>query len=131
MRRFVLRAFVVVVAAVFFQSCILSRLVDRAFVGISAKRPLYTERYTTGLVLLPITFVIDVATFPLQLLLVAILGDDFVLGPDIEGLERRPVPNYAGVLRGNPQFQKLSEAAQQEAIFEFETLVSTGSIDRD
>src|SRR6478672_2102462 len=104
MRKVLLRTLVVGLVSVFFQSCILSRLTDRAFVGFTSKRPTYSDRKTTGLLLLPITFAIDVATFPLQLILLAIAGDDFILGRDMENSEMRPVPNYVENLEHNPRF---------------------------
>ena len=124
------RASVVGLLAVFAQSCILSRLTDRAFVGFTVKRPTYSDRKTTGLVLLPITFALDVATFPIQLILLAIAGDNFILGrDDSDESYSRKMPGYIVQLESNPAFQKLSAEQQQTAITEFETLVASGALD--
>jgi hypothetical protein len=129
MRKVLLRASVVGLVAVFSQSCILSRLTDRAFVGFTVKRPTYADRYTTGLVLLPIAFAIDVATFPLQLILLAIAGDEFIVGHDFNDDYGRTLPGYIVQLQSNPQFQKLSPEQQKVAIAEFEQLLASGQLD--
>ena len=100
----------------------LSRAVDRAFLGISTRRPTYVDRRTTGVFLLPFTFVIDVATFPIQALLVVILGDQF---PFHESSTIAQM--YA--LNDNPQFQKLDEQQRAMALAELETLLSSGNVD--
>lgn len=102
--------------------CILSRAVDRAFLGISTRRPTYVDRRTTGIFLLPFTFAIDVATFPIQALLVVILGDKFPFH------EQDPLTQmYA--LNDNPQFQKLNEEQRATALAELESLLKSGTLD--
>ena len=72
------RMLAVSMATVLFSTgCLMSRLVDRAFLGITVRRPTYIDRKTTGVFLLPFTFAIDVATFPIQAILIVILGDNF------------------------------------------------------
>jgi hypothetical protein len=130
MRNLVLRASVLGLLAVFSQSCILSRLTDRAFVGFHVKHPTYSDRKVTGLVLLPITFAIDAATFPIQVILLAIVGDDFILGKDTSQDDNyRPMPHYVENLKTNPQFQRLTEQQQAVAIAEFEKLFTEGTLD--
>jgi len=103
--------------------CMLSRLVDRAFLGITVRRPTYNDRKTTGIFLLPLTFAIDVATFPLQALLVVILGDNF------------PFPETSTMvqiaLNDSPQFQKLSPERKALAQRELEQLIQSGQVTKD
>jgi hypothetical protein len=96
-----------------------SRLVDRAFLGITVRRPAYVDRMTTGVFLLPITFVIDVATFPIQALLVVILGDSFPFPKD---------ENLTSAVSFNEDFRKLEPAAQERALAELEELMRTGQV---
>jgi hypothetical protein len=109
------------------QSCILSRLTDRAFTGFSVKRPIYADRYYTGLVLLPLTIAVDAATLPIQLIILAIVGDDFVLGH--EGYERYEINHYVENLKQQPSFQRLTPEQQATAIAEFEDLLLSGGLD--
>ncbi len=60
------RALVVVMLGVFSTGCMMSRLVDRAFLGITVRRPSFADRKTTGIFLLPLTFAIDIVTFPIK-----------------------------------------------------------------
>lgn len=62
-------------AALLLPGCILSRLVDRAFIGVTNRNPTYERRKATGFFLLPLTAAVDLATFPIQALLLVILGD--------------------------------------------------------
>ncbi len=103
--------------------CMLSRAVDRAFLGISTRRPTYVDRKTTGVFLLPFTFVIDVATFPIQALLVVILGDQFPFH------EHDPLSNSSYALNDNPQFQKLGAQQQAIARAELDSLLKSGTVD--
>ena len=104
--------------------CMLSRAVDRAFLGISTRRPTYVDRRTTGVFLLPFTFAIDIATFPIQALLVVILGDKFPF-------HEQDTLQSMYALNDNPQFQKLSEAQQAMALAELETLLKSGTVDKN
>ena len=113
------RALAVAVAMSLLPGCMLSRLVDRAFLGITVRRPAYVDRKTTGVFLLPITFALDVATFPIQALLVVILGDNF------------PFPEATTVnnaVASNEDFQRLDEAAKATALAELDTLIRSGQI---
>ncbi len=111
-----------VVTSLLSTGCILSRAVDRAFLGISTRRPTYVDRRTTGIFLLPFTFALDVATFPIQALLVVILGDKFPFR------EQDPLTQmYA--LNDNPQFQNLSEEQRATALAELESLLNSGTLD--
>ncbi len=105
------------VTVMFSSGCMMSRLVDRAFLGITVKRPSYADRKTTGIFLLPFTFVIDVATFPIQALLVVILGDNFPFsdpGTAASGM-------YAAL--ESPRFQQLGEAEKKIAKAELQQLI--------
>lgn len=114
-----------VLTAVLSTGCMLSRAVDRAFVGMSVKRPAHNDRKVTGIFLLPITFAIDLATFPIQAILVAILGDNFPFNDPPSALDGSGMAS----LQGNPQFEKLEPAAQQTAIAELDALVKSGQLD--
>lgn len=105
------------VSVMFSTGCMLSRLVDRAFLGITVRRPSYADRKTTGVFLMPFTFVLDVATFPIQALLVVILGDDFPFHEPPDSL------NAMQAALDNPRFKQLGEVEQQIAKAELEQLI--------
>ncbi|PZR17603.1 MAG: hypothetical protein DI536_04625 [Archangium gephyra] len=111
-----------VATAVFSSGCMLSRLVDRAFLGITVRRPTYVDRKTTGVFLIPFTFVLDVATFPIQALLVVILGDNFPFTDPPDALEAM----YA--LEDHPQFKKLGEPEKVIARNEFQELLQSKKV---
>ncbi len=125
LNRRLLRVIALAVAtAVLSTGCMLSRAVDRAFLGLTVRRPSFDARKTTGIFLLPITFAIDVATFPIQALLVVILGDNFPF-KDTEGI------NQMYALNQHPQLQKLSPERRAIAMKEFERLIGSGQLDRN
>lgn len=115
---------VATVTAVFSTGCMLSRAVDRAFLGLTVRRPSFDNRKTTGIFLMPITFAIDVATFPIQAILVVILGDNFPFKED-EQL------NQMYALNQHPQMQKLSNEQRAVAMKEFEGLMRSGQVSRN
>jgi|CXWL01.1.fsa_nt_gi hypothetical protein len=106
------RAFSVFIAALMVTSsgCILSRLTDRAFIGFTSKRPSYKARTLTGLFILPFAAAVDLATLPIQALLVVILGDNFPFG------EEDAAQTIAINLATDPSFSRLSQDKQQRAI---------------
>ena len=113
-----LRTLAISMATVLFSTgCMMSRLVDRAFLGITVKRPSYGDRKTTGIFLLPFTFVIDVATFPIQALLVVILGDNFPFNDAQDSLTGMTV------MLDSPQFKQLGEAEKAIATAELKQLI--------
>jgi hypothetical protein len=85
------------------------------------RHPTYEAHKTTGIFLLPFTFAVDIVTFPIQALLVVILGDGF---PYNDNLDQ---PSTI-TLRENPQFQRLSPEAQQLAINELDELRRSGRL---
>lgn len=111
-----------VATAVFSSGCMLSRLVDRAFLGVTVRRPAYADRKTTGIFLIPFTFVVDVATFPIQALLVVILGDNFPFTDPPDALTSM----YA--LEDHPQFKKLGEPEKAIARAELQDLLQSGKV---
>ena len=118
MKSRIFRTLAISMATVLFSTgCMMSRLVDRAFLGISVKRPTYMDRKTTGVFLLPFTFVIDVATFPIQALLVVILGDNFPFTDANDQLSN------ARAALDTPQFHQLGEAEQAIAKAELKQLI--------
>ncbi len=110
------------IAATLAQGCMLSRLVDRSFLGMSVRRPAYVDRKGTGIFLLPLTAVIDLATFPIQALLVVFLGDNFPFVDPPDALSTM----YA--LESHPQFKKLGEPEQAIARAELEELLDSGTL---
>lgn len=106
----------------FSTGCMMSRLVDRAFLGITVRRPTYIDRKTTGVFLIPFTFVIDVATFPIQALLVVILGDNFPFSEPADSLHNLQT------MRENPRFQQLGEKEQAVAMAGLQQLVEDGRL---
>jgi hypothetical protein len=112
------RALTLVTLAVFSSGCMLSRLVDRAFLGITVRRPAFVDRKTTGVFLLPFTFAVDAVTFPIQALLVVILGDNFPFNDPPDAIQ-----NMRASLEGNPRFKALGEPEQAIARAELEQLI--------
>ncbi len=108
--------------SLFSTGCMLSRAVDRAFLGISTRRPTYVDRRTTGIFLLPFSFIIDVVTFPIQAILVVILGDQFPF-------KDRDTITEMYALNDNLQFQKLNGEQQAVALAELEQLLNSGTVD--
>lgn len=123
-RRLLRLVAIATVAAVFSTGCMLSRAVDRAFLGLTVRRPSFDARKTTGIFLMPITFAIDVATFPIQALLVVILGDNFPF-KETEQL------NQIYAMNQHPQMQKLSPERRALAMREFEGLLQSGQLTRN
>lgn len=111
-----------VATTLFNTGCMLSRVVDRAFLGITVQRPTYADRKTTGVFLLPLTFAVDVVTFPIQALLVVILGDNFPFSDPPNSLEQM----YA--LEQDPRFQQLGEAERAVARAELQQLIEQGKL---
>jgi hypothetical protein len=111
---------IMVTTSLFSTGCILSRVVDRAFLGITVRRPSFPDRKTTGIFLLPFTFAIDVATFPLQAILVVILGDSFPFPAEHDSMNN--------ALTLNPNFQKLNQAQQATAFAELDRLIRSGQV---
>lgn len=112
------------ITTVFSTGCMLSRAVDRAFLGLTVRRPSFDSRKTTGIFLMPLTFAIDVATFPIQALLVVILGDNFPFKED-EQL------NQMYAMNEHPQMKKLSPERRAIAMREFEGLLRSGQLTRN
>ncbi|MFT3707527.1 MAG: hypothetical protein QM817_07640 [Archangium sp.] len=106
------------VTSIFTTGCMLSRLVDRAFLGITVRRPAFVDRKTTGVFLLPFTFAIDAATFPIQALLVVILGDQFPFNDPPDA-----ITNMQAMLDGNERYQNLGDAEKLVAKLELEQLI--------
>lgn len=106
----------------FSTGCMMSRLVDRAFLGITVRRPTYLDRKTTGVFLLPFTFAIDVATFPIQALLVVILGDNFPFAEPADSL------GNLQAMREHPRFKQLGEKEQAVAMAGLQQLVDEGRL---
>jgi hypothetical protein len=103
--------------------CILSRAVDRAFIGATVKRPSSPDRLVTGIVLLPFTAVIDLATFPIQAIIIAIVGDTFPFGKTED-----VTYTIVSSLQGDPRFQQLGKEQQLIASQELEQLIKSGQM---
>ena len=110
-----------VVTSFILSGCMLSRGVDRAFLGWGVRYPAYENRKGTGILLLPISFALDVVTLPVQALLVVIFGDSFPFR--YEGYSVQ-----ANALNGNPQFQKLSNEQKTLALAELKGLLRSGTM---
>jgi hypothetical protein len=119
MNRRLTRALAIALSMSLLPGCMVSRLVDRAFLGITVRKPAYADRMTTGVFLLPITFVIDVATVPIQALLVVILGDSFPFPKE------QPLFN---AISSSEEFQQLDPAARERSLAELEELLRTGQV---
>lgn len=120
MRRLVRIIAVAVIASLFSTGCMLSRAVDRAFIGMSVRRPSFLDRKVTGIFLLPFTFAIDLATFPIQALLVVIAGDNFPFS-DTDTLNQV-------VAARDPMFDRLPEDKRALAAAELQQLLRSGAL---
>ena len=89
------------VSVMFSTGCMMSRLVDRAFLGISVQSPHVRGSQDHGRLPPSATFVVDVATFPIQALLVVILGDNFPFHDPPDALS-----SMQASLRGQPALQE-------------------------
>lgn len=103
--------------------CMLTRVVDRAFIGVTSRRPTYADRKATGVFLVPITFAIDLATFPIQALLVVLLGDKFPFNDPEDS-----VMQSIAMLQDDERFQRLSDEQQATALAELQTLMESGTL---
>jgi hypothetical protein len=123
-----MRSYVKIIAVslalgIFASGCILSRAVDRAFIGATVKRPSSPDRLVTGIVLLPFTAAIDLVTFPIQAIIVAIVGDTFPFGKDQD-----VTYTITSSLQGDPRFQTLGQQEQKIAMEELEQLIKSGQM---
>lgn len=124
MRSRLMRITALAVATMLFSTgCLLTRAVDRAFIGVTARRPTYVDRKATGVFLVPITFAIDLATFPIQALLLVILGDDFPFHDTKDSMSQS-----VAMLEQNPKFQQLSDEQKATAIAELKKLFESGTL---
>jgi hypothetical protein len=110
-----------VAVALLTSSCMLSRAVDRAFLGISTRKAANLDRRTTGIFLLPFSFALDVVTFPIQALLVVILGDGFPFNDAAD-------TTSTIALQSDPRFQQLAPHRQAMALAELRALVDRGAV---
>ncbi|MEW5739206.1 MAG: hypothetical protein AB1938_09795 [Myxococcota bacterium] len=115
-----------VVTSLLSTGCLLTRAVDRAFIGVTTRRPSYVDRKATGVFLVPITFALDLATFPIQALLLVILGDAFPFSDTKDALQ-----NSIVMLEKNPQFQQLTEEQKAVALNELKELFESGKLNAD
>jgi len=100
----------------FSTGCMMSRLVDRAFLGITVRRPAYLDRKTTGVFLLPFTFVIDVAPSPSRRCWWSSWATTSLERPGRHPAERARHARH-------PAFHQLGEEQQAIAIAELKQLV--------
>ncbi len=110
-----------VVTSLVVTGCMLSRGVDHAFLGMTVAHPKYENRKTTGLFLIPISLALDIATFPLQALLLAIFGDNFPFSDSSSSMQ-------ASMLNDNLQFQRLSKERRALALAELRELLRSGAV---
>lgn len=107
--------------------CILSRMVDRAFIGMTVRTPTQGNRKAAGLFLLPFTAAIDLVSFPIQALLLVIIGDEFPFQKANQAIGKDDLDAGAkAALMKNPG---LSPAALAHALSTLPGLVQTTSPD--
>lgn len=124
MRSRLMRITALAVATTLFSTgCLLTRAVDRAFIGVTARRPTYVDRKATGVFLVPITFALDLATFPIQALLLVILGDNFPFHDAQDSMAQS-----VAMLEQNPKFQQLSDQQKAAALAELKALFESGTL---
>ncbi|MFA5073607.1 MAG: hypothetical protein WC539_06895 [Nitrospirota bacterium] len=108
-----------IIAALLTTGCMLSRGVDRLWIGWTTGAPIVQNRLGTGFFLLPIAFVIDVATWPIQGLLVIILGDEFPY---------KKTDQIRASLEKDPLYQKLTKQQKELALLELSKKFEAGKI---
>jgi hypothetical protein len=118
-KRRVLRLVLAISISLVASSCLLTRHTDRGFLGIHAG-PVYKNRIYTGLFLLPLAFAVDLATTPIQLIMLVAAGDDFLAAEDEK---ITPAPQAQGHqvsrrLESDPAFARLTPQ-QQTKLKEF------------
>ncbi len=100
----------------FLQGCMLCRLTDRGFLGMSADKVAYPDRKYTGIFLLPMAGALDIATLPIQLLLLVFLGDDFPFYDKRDGrVKDLGADTTVARLTTPAQQKKLREVLEQRA----------------
>jgi hypothetical protein len=119
MRSTPLKWLVLPVALTLLPACMLTRAVDRAFVGLTVRKPNFVDRKVTGAFLMPFTFVIDVATFPIQAILMVIFGDNFPF---------TDAQDVVNAVSANDHFQKLTPEQQRTAVAELDGLLRSGQL---
>ncbi len=110
-----------VVISFLITGCMVSRGVDRAFLGWGVKQPKFEKRKATGILLLPISFALDIVTFPIQAVLVVVFGDDW---PYEE-------TDTVMALNNHPSFQKLSNEQKALARVELRTALRSAAVTKD
>lgn len=111
MRTRVFRLVVGVLALLIASGCILTRHTDRAFTGMHSG-PVYKNRIYTGLFLLPLAFVVDLATLPIQFIMLVAAGDDF-LAPAEDSVKPTSTTREVQLrLERDPTFAKLRPEEQ-------------------
>lgn len=76
--RRVVGAMVAIAMACGVSGCALTQWTDRYFFGTAGGPPVYEHRVVTGMVIVPFALAVDLVTFPIQAILLAIMGDDFL-----------------------------------------------------
>lgn len=125
MRRILVRATAAALTLSLMSGCLLTRLTDRAFLGVSARKATYDYRVATGLFILPFAWALDVATFPIQMLIVVIVGDDFIFGRDRAQARMIAMREQ---LEGQPAYAQLSEVQRQAAFEGLVALAESGAL---
>jgi hypothetical protein len=112
MRTRVFRLVVGILALIVASGCLLTRHTDRAFTGMHSG-PVYKNRIYTGLFLLPLAFVVDLATLPIQFIMLVAAGDDFLAAEDDKDSPRGGASKEVQLrLERDPTFAKLKPAEQ-------------------
>ncbi len=121
MHRSLLRIISLGIIALFLTTgCMLSRGVDRAFIGwTNGGHPHFAARQGTGLALLPLAFTIDVVTLPIQGLLIIIFGDNFPY---------KDAAYEITSLKNHPLYQRLSDEQKALALVELKKLLLSGAV---
>ncbi len=112
-----------IIIPLFLSGCILTRGVDRKFLGAGVSRAEHPNRKVLGITILPIAFALDVATFPLQAILLMIFGDSFPYD-DLDGAS-------LAALSSDPRFQRIPADARTRALAELPLLLRSGRVSGD
>ena len=117
---------ILVLGALLLSGCFLTRVVDRAFIGVTKRHPTYSNRKAAGVFLIPFTFAVDLVTFPIQALLLVIFGDGF---PFYD--KKTAVAQATRALEGREEYRQLN-AMQKTAVHEeLKRLLAAGTLSTD
>src|SRR5260370_42610691 len=104
-------------------SCAFSQWTEHAYFGDYLNKPVYENRKATGFAIMPFAMVADLATFPIQGILLIIKGDQFLYKKSsvvaqeyITQRETAPTDAWAGLSAGDRELVKLQAPSEPQRL---------------